>query len=206
MKKILKHHSVSDWDFEHGATYRSLSTDYFVSPPTSLKIYKAGSPYVLETILCRAAATLLLPEGELRTWVRSGYTTNRVFTFRNQEALNAASDTNCYLIQLTSTTWRLYRVIAGGFSLRGSTGASHSGTTLECWRVIWWNGFNVAGDPALCVELYKDVLSVWVKQGNTLYDTSNQFKDSGINRVGLSCQTVLNVPVYFDDTEIWGPV
>lgn len=205
MEKILGHHSISDWDFRYGATYRSLSTDYFVSPPTSLKIYKPSPGAVIETLYCRVASTLLLPEGELRTWARTGYTTNRIFMFRSQAPLGSGSDLNCYAVRLASTSWRLSRVIAGGWVTVGEQPAVHSGTVMEHWRIVWWNGIDGGGNPALAVDCYKESVGVWVQQGLTIYDPWNQWKNSAINRCGLSCQTVLNIPVYFDDTEIWGP-
>ncbi len=32
-KLKIEHHTLADWDFEHGATYRTLFADKYVSPP-----------------------------------------------------------------------------------------------------------------------------------------------------------------------------
>ncbi len=204
--KILPvHHSLTDWDFRSGDTYRSLSSVFFISAPTSLKIDIPGAADV-EAFLCRIPATQCLPQGEVRTWVRRNTPTYSVALFRNQAPLGSANHDNSYMLTLTYSKARLYRRIAGVSSSRGVTPCY---TPINEWihcTVFWYNGKTPGDVPALCVDLYREIAGEWVKEGETIYDTANTWKDSAINRAGLDGIAQLNFPVYYDDTEIWGPV
>jgi hypothetical protein len=202
---VPKHHSVTDWDFQHDALYRSLSPAAYVSFPTSLKFTGPDGNLRSDTILCRIAETQCLAQGEVRTWVRWKTYGQYPAIFRNQHALGGANLDDCYALTVFTTSWKLYRVIDGGFVLIGETAASSSVETWEHWRTVYWNGLTPDLEEALCVELYKEVDSSWVKQGDTLYDTQNQFKDSEINRSGFDGRFDDTWTPYFDDTEIWGP-
>ena len=205
MKKVIAHHSVVDWDFTPG-TNKILDTDIFVSPPSSLRLGYGAAPEHSH-ILCRVAETLCIAEGEVRTW-RLYRTVDVLWylTFRNQSALGTADFLNCYRWVGTWKTATLYRYnngvptgIGDGFDIEMVAG------TWYHLRTIYWNGLNLEGTPALCIELYVEIDGQWVKQGNTLYDTVNEWKDSEINRSGIGGR---NIGYYqnFDDTEIWGPV
>ncbi len=178
----IEHHTVADWDFTGGALYRSLSAAFFISAPTSLRLFKAADPQFNETVLCRIAETQVVAQGELRSWYRYPLVGGRIFTFRNQAALGSANVNNCYLILIVSTTVYLFRFIGGGEVEVGHTPCSSSANTWEHWRVIWYNGYTPAEAEAICVDFYKEVAGKWIKQGSTLYDEANQFKDSAINR------------------------
>ncbi|MBA7525864.1 hypothetical protein ES705_18022 [subsurface metagenome] len=206
MKLKFESHSVSDWDFTYGTSHRSLSAVTYVSPPTSLLLEYPFPANVTITVLCRLDATQVLPEGELRTWLYSKYGGNKPFIFRNQAALGSADNTNCYYLNFSSNLARLRRVIGGGMVEIGTWPIVYTYETWQHWRVVWWNGLTGEGVPALAVDLYKEVTGEWVKQGSTRYDTTNQWKESAINRCGLIGQTDQYMPVYLDDTEIWGPV
>lgn len=202
---VPEHHSVSDWDFELGALYRSLSVATYVSAPTSLRIYATGGTIRRDTILCRIEATQCLPQGELRNWLKWNTYTQMIAVFRNQAVLGTADYDDCYYIENAASVWRLHRRIGGVHVTIDDTDLASSADTWEHWRAIYWNGLTPELDDALCVELYKEVDSSWVKQGDTLYDVANQWKTSEINRSGFHSITANSKAEYWDDTEIWGP-
>ncbi len=207
MKKLIPvHHTLADWDFRHGATYRSLSAAQFISAPTSLRFLNATAINIFDTVLCRLPATQCLPQGEVRTWVY-GYDINfRIASFRNQAPLGTANWANSYQLILTSTQARLYRYIDGAYSHRSTTSCQAFSNTWTHYRIFWYNGETPAGVAALCVDLYREIAGEWVKEGSTMYDTANTFKDSETNRCGFEGNSYNNQLQYFDDTEIWGPV
>lgn len=199
------HHSLTDWDFQQGETGRSLSADYFISSPTSLKL-ETEDPSMDDCILCRIPATLSLPQGEVRTWLRSTMPFLYPVVFRNQSALGNSGIHNTYGIVTFAAETRLYRYIAGGFSIRDTTDPHYISDTWIHYRTFWYNGETPALEPALCVDFYYEDAGEWVKIGDTMYDTDNSFADSDINRCGIYVGVFEDNPVYFDDTEIWGPI
>ncbi len=206
MKTKSEHHTLADWDFELGATYRALSALFFVSAPTSLQLTGAPVGSTFNTLLCRIPATILLPQGEVRSWRRNWTRSGRFFTFRNQKPLGAANILDCYVIYFTGTVAHLQGFVGG---VLVSEDIANFPTTANVWehlRVFWYNGETPGGAPALCVDLYKEMFEEWQKLGSTLYDTDNLFADSAINRAGLCNQQYKGEPIYIDDTEIWGPV
>ncbi|GAJ04702.1 unnamed protein product, partial [marine sediment metagenome] len=89
-KIAAAHHTLADWDFQHGATYRSLSAIRFISAPTSLRY--SGAPGAWESaILCRIPGTQVLPQGEIRFHAYRILTWTYGALFRNQAALGSAS-------------------------------------------------------------------------------------------------------------------
>lgn len=207
MQKLIPvHHSVVDWDFEHGATYRSLSASRYVSAPTSLRFLKPTAYTWWGTVLCRLPATLCLPQGEVRNWVWSSLASDRIATFRNQAGLGSANFTNTYFLHFMTTKVNLVRYLNDLYSLRDSTPLSYPTSVWVHFRIFWYNGKTPGEVPALCVDVYRDIAGEWVKQGSTLYDTANSWKDSATNRAGFIAATEYNIPQYWDDTEIWGPV
>lgn len=207
MEKIkTNHHTVADWDFTAG-TAKTLYAPVHVSAPTSLAIYISNGSTARPAVLCRIAETLCIAEGEIRTW---HYTWNRTrdfrLPFRNQHALGGADYEDTYFWSILGTHAFLYRVIAGDIVQIGDFVVSFANTEWNHWRTVYWNGATPDGDPALCVELYKKVDGEWVQQGETLYDTENQWADSEINRSGIGCWTTAGATQLFDDTEIWGAV
>ena len=206
MKKIIAHHSVIDWDFQYGATNRSLSSIQYVSPPTSLRILEPTTATFLDTILCRIPETQCLPQGEVRNWQYCYYRNLHPAVFRNQAVLGTADSENCYFVYLASTIAYLYRVISGVNSKRDQTTCQTFVDTWTHYRVVFWNGYTPALEEALCVNLYREVAGEWIQEGETMYDTDNSFKDSETNRIGFAARSLANHPQYWDDTEIWGPV
>jgi len=204
-KLAAPHHSVVDWDFEHGATNRSLSNVQFVSPPTSLRFASPSGSFYSET-LCRIPATLCLPQGEFRTWHYANSTSIMPCVFRNQASLGTSNHLNCYSISLSPTTATLWLIRNGSGSNRDSTSFTTFLNTWQHFRFFWYNGINPSEREALCVDLYREIAGEWVKQGSTLYCTLEYWKESAKNRVGFRPNPLYPNPVYYDDSEIWGPV
>lgn len=207
MKKIIPvHHSITDWDFQDELVFCSLSADQFVSPPTSIRMLNPGSAPEFSTVLCRIPATQCLPQGEVRTWIYEHTRSQYPACFRNQAPLGTSNFQNCYYVYLTGTTSKLQRLYLGaGITVDQSVCQTFADTWTH-YRVFWYNGKTPADAPALCVDLYREIAGEWVKEGETLYDTNNYFKDSDINRAGFIMFSRLNYPEYLDNTEIWGPV
>lgn len=199
------HHTLTDWDFEQGATGRSLSDDHFISAPTSLKLVSPNG-VLAGIVLCRIPATLVLPQGEVRTWIRAGYNIYYPCVFRNQAALGSANMLNCYRIVLGASIAHLYRYVDGVLSFPDTTTTFTAANEWVHYRFFWYNGKTPAEQDALCVDHYREVAGEWVKLGDTMYDTDNYFKDSEINRCGFYPSPFNGYHNWFDDTEIWGPV
>ena len=203
---IAKHHTLADWDFEEGATYRSLSATQFISAPTSLRMLNPTTADFLKVTLCRIPATLCLPQGEVRTWVYAYLKNFSPAIFRNQAPLGSANGLNCYQVYLAGTNSYLYRYIGGVILLRDQDICQTFSYTWTRYRVFWYNGKTPGEVPALCVDIYREVYGEWQKCGRTLYDTDNTWEDSAINRAGFKVRTSYNYAQYWDNTEIWGPV
>lgn len=206
-KLIAAHHSLADWDFEKGATSRNLDPNYFISAPTSLH-FTTYPDATIDCILCRISETQLLPQGEVRTWLRR-HTTNTSCgpaMFRNQAALGSSNSTNCYFLYMAYGAIILYRSINNVWSEEGSWTWAQPSDTWTHFRTFWYNGKTPGEEDALCVDLYREVSGQWVKMEGTKYDTANQWKDSEINRCGVLTYIRPYAESWFDDTEIWGPV
>lgn len=203
LSKGKGHHTVSDWDFMHGAEYRTLSPATFVSPPFSLQF--AGSPaYWYSSVLCRIPATLCLPEGEVRTWATKTVQALTPCCFRNQAPLGTSNWHNCYYLYISGITAYLHKVIGGDDDTMDATVISFDISGWSRFRTYWYNGETPAGRAALCVDLYNEIGGEWIKLGETMYDLANVWKDSEINRCGF-CPHLRNEWIeYWDDTEIWG--
>ncbi|MBA7543757.1 hypothetical protein ES705_36097 [subsurface metagenome] len=204
-KLPAEHHSIADWDFERGAEYRSLADDFFISAPTSLKFSGAPAPFG-GVVLCRIPATLVLPQGEIRNWKRATRISSSVANFRNQKPLGDADSQNCYYLATLETTIKLHRFVAGVHTLLDSTLCPDVIDTWIHYSIIWYNGFTPGSAAALCVDVYLEIAGEWVKQGDTMYDTDNLWKDSAINRVGFRPGVWAGTSEWWDNTEIWGPV
>lgn len=204
--KTKEHHTVADWDFTAG-TCKELTAVLFVSAPSSLWVRQTGGCAVRPAILCRIAGTLCIAQGEVRTW---HYTGNRTrdfrMPFRNQHALGGADFEDTYYWGITGDWATLRRVIGGALVIIDTIPVAFGNNEWHHWRTVYWNGKNPLGEDALAVELYEEVAGDWVQQGETLYDTLNQWKDSEINRSGIGCWVDGVNYHLFDDTEIWGAI
>lgn len=205
-RTFVQHHSVSDWDFQDSLIY-SLTPIYYISPPTSLKLERRGGYPAEGAVLCRIATTQNLPQGRVITAGRKAYDANNFkVTFRNQAPLGSSAMNNCYMATLEKTRWLLHSYIDGTPTIIGTQAATSDPGTWEFLRITWWNGMTPAGEEALAVTMEKYIAGEWVKQGDTIYHEANLWKDSEINRCGLSCYVIgADYYVWYDDTEIWGP-
>lgn len=205
-KPLAKHHTMADWDYSTSPTNVFLSDDTYVSAPTCLKQPAPGSGGYSDVVLCRIPATLLLPQGEVRNWMSRFHASYVPAYFRNQAPLGFANFLNTYGVLFFGTTLRLQRWTGGGLSTRDETTCQQQVAAWTHFRIFWYNGLTPAEQDAICVDCYIEVAGEWVKQGSTLYDTSNLWKDSAINRCGFFIPSLAPHPCYADDTEIWGPV
>ncbi|MBA7576460.1 hypothetical protein ES708_18301 [subsurface metagenome] len=204
-KIAAAHHSVTDWDFELGTSYRVLASDYYISAPTSLK-YGVPLGSFGGSILCRIPATQCLPQGEVRTWIRTTHNFTIPGLFRNQKPLGGAEyDNSYYLIHYDPIVY-LHRRVNNIPTIRDQTTGYFKSNEWIHYRTFWYNGKTPGDVPALCVDLYREVAGEWVKLGNTMYDTANSWKDSEINRCGFHVSLIYPQQAWFDNTEIWGPV
>ncbi|MBA7558078.1 hypothetical protein ES705_50867 [subsurface metagenome] len=199
------HHSITDWDFERPDTDYSLSPLEFVSPPTSLRLFISDMS-VRCTFLCRIPETLCLPQGEIRTWILNPYASVRVACFRNQAPLGTSHPHDCYYLILSFDKAYFYYYWGGISQLISQQACPYPVGEWVHWRVFWYNGKTPGDVDALCVDLYREIAGEWEKQGATFYHTANLWADSEINRCGFLHYIRAGDAVYYDDTEIWGPV
>lgn len=202
--KVPVHHSVVDWDFPAVAG-ESLDPSTYVSPPSCLKCTGPNGYFANVPILCREANTLNQPQGEVRTWINcTSLAYQNWLIFRSQSVLGSTSFANQYYLQIQGLTAYFMRMVNNILKTIDTRGIVHAANTWEHWRVEFWNGFKPDGTPALAVNVYKEVTSVWVQQGATMYDTDNYFKDTGVARCGIGASMRDIQHWRFDDTEIWG--
>lgn len=194
------HHSITDWDWQGGVAGRSLDPTVFISPPSSLRMYYATT-YPQYSILCRDLLVRNLPQGEIRMWRKGHRTDVGPACFRNQNALGTANFSPGYSIKLGLPNCQILRDI----TIIGTLPITVVIDVWEHWRVRWYNSEDGAGNPALAIEIYKEVAGAWVSQIGTFYDTQNKYKDSAINRVGFRTHAAFGSAENYDDTEIWGP-
>ncbi len=207
MKKStnIDHHSVADWDWGFASGYRSLSAAWYKSAPTSLLI--AGAvPYATGIWLCRHADTLVLPDGEVKAWLKRGMNAHPYFFFRNQSALGTATWNNTYYLRGYGLQWQFVRRVNSSDTVLKYKGTCLANSEEGHFSVKWYSGVNPGEGPALVVELYKEVSpGEWVLQF-TVYDNADQWKESAINRCGQGYVGGGGNTFWYDDTEIWGPV
>jgi len=199
------HHSIGDWDKTPNALY-SLSADDYVDAPTSLKIGGAACTEEGTPFLCRLVDTRVLPQGRLTTWHKGDPVAGTTHLyFRNQAALGTSNNENTYYVLIMGNMWRLYRMIADAQTLLGQNAMVTEDDLFYYDRITWWNGLNPHCDPALVVMLERYNGDIWVQQGDWLYDTTNQWAASAINRCGPGCNQLNDVEVFIDMTKIEGP-
>ncbi|GAJ11328.1 unnamed protein product, partial [marine sediment metagenome] len=172
MNKILPvHHSLTDWDFQDDLVFCGLSADQFVSPPTSIRMLNPAAPAEFSAVLCRVPATLCLPQGEVRTWIYEHYKMQHVSFFRNQAPLGTSNYGWGYLVFLNGTVSQLNRYWGSVFVTVDSSTCQTFSDTWTHYRTFWYNGLTPGEEEALCVDLYREIDSEWVKEGETLYHT-----------------------------------
>ncbi|GAH97702.1 unnamed protein product [marine sediment metagenome] len=200
---MAEHHSIEDWDRSQPSSI--LLTDaHYVSEPSSLLFSEYEEESYWGTILSRHVDAQDLAEGRIVTQFQArvaGYQAG--FTFRNQAALGTSNYENCYLIVFFGSEWHLDYVTGGVEHGIGATSMDFPTYEWIKLRLSWWNGYSDNGLPALAVMLERYIDGEWVKQGDTLYDEDNHFKDSETNRCGLHALGQTIDVIFYDDTEIW---
>lgn len=195
--------ALSDWDWTYGASYRSLDPSSYVSSPTSLKFL--GGSAAVDAVLCRIPETLVLPQGQIVTWFKSGSWGVGNLVARNQKPLGSSDGLNMYCVTCQSEAWVLYSVVNNSWSSKGSfPRAGVHGVWVKI-RFTWWNGENLSGTPATCFRLEEEIDGVWTHLGSVIYDTMQRWKDSEVNRCGVAFYVVQGNTFWFDDTEILAP-
>ncbi|MDD5512075.1 MAG: hypothetical protein PHI12_14920 [Dehalococcoidales bacterium] len=196
--------ALSDWDIWKPNTTLTLDATWYKSSPTSVKLASTGTTG-RGGLISRRANVQLVPEGEIRFWVKKVINSQPAFSFRNQSPLGSGQCENCYLLKGYATTWQLSRVVNGSPTVIGTMGTCPSNGEEGHYRCVFWNGENLSGVAALAVSLYQEnTASEWVLQG-TLYDTVNMWRDSTINRMGIGFSGGSGNSLQFDDTELWTP-
>jgi len=198
--------AVSDWDFFLPVGGKSLDATLYISSPTSLKASPSGAQSIRCCCLSRLAEAQNLPQGQLVSYYRRGSNPCPPGpVFRNQSALGSPNMSNGYHGYFSTSSLIVYRRVADVDTSVGSIAVSLANATWKRFRTTWWNGENLLGVPAICIRLEEDDgAGNWVLKG-TLYDTANQWKDSEVNRVGLTWQGGGTQTANYDDTEIWIP-
>lgn len=196
--------ALSDWDWGFSSSYRSLSSVWKISSPTSLKL-TGPIPAADYAVLCRKDNVLNVPEGEIRTWFNRVSSEQLNVFFRNQSALGVANYQNSYYLYGLAGVWNLERWVNNVKTTIGTFGVNIPVGEVRHVRFVWWNGENLQGTPCLSLAAFmENGQGEWELQA-TIYDTVNQWKDSDINRCGCSAKVATAQYCYLDDTEIWIP-
>lgn len=194
MEHKLSHHSTVDWDFRN--RFWELDLAKFVSPPSSIH----GTSGTKCPLNCKHPSVLCLPEVQIVTYAWThAYTL--FINCRNQVTVGNASVSNCYSFGFTEIETTLYRNVNGIGSYIGEFPYILPLDTWKKLRLTCFNGYNLLNQYSACFTLEVYEHPDWIQKGDILYDSLNKWKDSDINRVGLTVDQSRN----FDDTEIWKP-
>lgn len=197
------HHSVEDWDRSHPAI-TILDDTICVSEPTSLWFKTHENAAVYPLLLSRHADAQNVAEGRMVGYLYGvGAVATGGFTFRNQSALGTAIRDNGFEVHIHDEGWSLLKRVGGVLSWTKEADGTFPKNTWIQIRLSWWNGYTAAGLPALAVMMERYIAGEWVKQGDTLYDEDNEFKDSEINRCGPASRATSVNYAWIDDTEVW---
>jgi hypothetical protein len=208
MKKVaeLKHHSLTDWDFDPLPGWHIDTADY-VSPPSSLSAYTAFETG-FRWVYLKQAIVADLPDGRVVTWIKFrdlgvGFLD---FQFRVQAIPEGGGVPDDYYYCRIEEN----KIIIGrhGFGEAVETWEftppdPPSLDEWEHWRLSFWQ-FS-AGEEAqtLRIVLEKEVDEEWIEQA-AVEDDKNGGADGGANRVGLRLQRVImEKRTNIDDTEVW---
>ncbi len=193
------HHSAADWDIS--LPYWAMSTEYYISPPSS--IYYAQGVTAWPAQLCKNAACLKLPQGRLVTWVRPSDPGNSYgFSFRNIAPVGQANNNNCYYFERVPSEheFHLYER-QDGVNIREwiRETDTHPYGDWRRYRLSWWVS---NWDLIAAFDLWKE--GEWVQQDNVITIVNPLFGDEDIQRIGLHCKTWhIHSYTFFDDTEVW---
>lgn len=193
--------SYNDWDFQP-LTTRGISTAYYISPPSSLRLKKPASPDWDNTwLLCRHADTLLLPAGRIQTWyyTDSAYFWWKWLIFRNQLPLGSAGFNGAFYIgwngqnlQYTDGYGTTFRTVALALPT----------DTWHHMRVTWYSGLKDSL-PCINVQVEREVAGSWVPCDILVQRTPDLNVGSSINRIGIGCNAHYLIPEHFDNTVVF---
>lgn len=204
MKKLK--HSLADWDFNTD-TQLNISSDHFVSYPTSLKAGGVGYTPKWNYVFLKSTLAPNVKDGRI---IYYHYPTD-TFTltgppfFRAQALPPETRPDNCYYILLNNASVNIYKRTAG-VSVLKATGAHTQALdyyTWTQWRVTWWEFIGPELQPILRIIIDRQIAGEWVQQ--LLWDdTDPSWGDSAVNLVGF-CPYSRNTDTteWMDDTEVW---
>lgn len=186
---------VSDWDFEN--TSWSLSTTYYVSPPSSLYLG-------VNAALCKHSEAMRVTNGMIVSYVfiPSG-THTPALAFRREMPAGSAHrfyyGYTLYLPYGTASYAYMYYYESTSItrSLQSPTRNLPQQAVWNLLRATWWSD---PGGAGLMVRLEWFRNNEWVKVCDDLNDPYDGKKTANIARTGLA---VMYGYSYFDDTEIW---
>ena len=193
--------SYDDWDWNIETT-RSLNSARYISSPYSLRLAKPGAPDWDNTfLLCRKAATLLIPDGRIQTWyyTDSTYYWWKWLIFRSQIPLGSADLASGYYIGLSGQQMQY----TDGYGTTFRT--VDLSLPLNTWhhiRVTWESGL-IDSIHCLNIQVERESGSEWVACDDLVQRVPELYKDSSINRVGIGCNAHHLVPEHFDNTEVY---
>ena len=200
---LPSHASYADWDLTPAEW--SISTEHYISPPSSIRWQNPIPGFHNGYQLCKNSNVLKLPEGRLVTQCRHQSVDEALYLlFRNIIAPGSADDQNCYRLRLTmgSTSTRLSEYL-GGSRIRYWTG-TWTLPPINTWynlRISWWLSWGI-----LIFRFERQIDSAWVQQGDDISIDDPLFGEETYQRVGYHLwYGGTGNSFYLDDTEIWEP-
>jgi len=195
MKHVREmHHSIADWDVHLNRFI--LSSDHFISPPTSVKLASG----ILDRGVCRVAATLCLPEGRIVCWWRAPSNGYNHLWFRVQSPVGDANPDFFYYCSFTSDAdVDLGKYIPGW---HGDIGSWPFPWPFNAWfqvRVTWEILPPINGNKRMKVKFEADTGAGFVDYGDII-DEEAHFEDSALNRVGLVIRSLTS---YNDNYQVY---
>lgn len=197
------HHSAWWWDFS--TDLWSLSTEHYISPPTSiLWIYTdtTDDQYMLakESLQC-----MNVLEGTIITWARASAPTTLVYLiFRNNLPPASSNARNCYRVTLKANhpAWTLEERVLDAVTRSWTRDKSvQDGNTWYRWKLSWWVSWDV-----MAVMLFLQVDSTFIQQGDVLTVSYPLFGDTPYQRIGMGVGHISPGRwTYFDNTQLWAP-
>lgn len=202
------HHSTADWDYS--SIYWTLISAFYVSPPSSLKVWHAASGTQITSILSRADCAQCVPQGRILNNIRTNNFSYAwpLVIFRNQAALGTANHQNCYYVVFYDAACWTFRQVNNVPTQIGTSSYPGGNLLINTWylvRVTWWNDGPI--NLTIRTEIYRN--GAWETADPEIHDPNNQFKDSEINRAGIGayCYSghVSTRYTAHDDTSIYVP-
>lgn len=201
-----KHFSLSDWDFQVDKGWH-LTTDQFVSSPSSLARTNIDEKGPLGWVFLKTALGSNIPQGRIITYHRfmhTGWPAIWVH-FRAQALPTNDYPLNEYRLEHTQTITYLRQRVNGTDTLLHEQNNTYT-ATINTWRqhrITWYT--YIGADLALVMRVTWETLitGTWVTQ--LLKDiTSPLWEGTTTNRLGLTIASYwITAKSFIDDTEIW---